>query len=131
MSVDTFQTHDAAAACAPPPAGVYTPLPSFFKNEWNGDPDYDAMERYCERLLASGVTGVILNSPTAESMSLCPGERLGFLTTISDFLAKRSQTALASPAPSTGFTTARPGRASVKCIDASSPGLVFVTRFGF
>jgi hypothetical protein len=34
---------------ASPPAGLYAPVPSFFKGEWAGDPDEAAAKRHFDR----------------------------------------------------------------------------------
>ncbi|ORY30995.1 hypothetical protein BCR39DRAFT_527559 [Naematelia encephala] len=62
-----------------PPRGVYVPVLSFWKGEWNGDPDYETFERHLNRMISAKVHAIVLNTYFAEAAHTCQGERKGHI----------------------------------------------------
>ncbi|EGV61723.1 2-keto-3-deoxy acid sugar aldolase [Yamadazyma tenuis] len=60
---------------APPPRGVYTPLPTFFKNDKNYSLDLDTQMRHLDYIHNSGVSGVLVGGSNGEAVHLEREER--------------------------------------------------------
>ncbi|CDK28641.1 unnamed protein product [Kuraishia capsulata CBS 1993] len=60
---------------SPPPAGVYTPIPTFFKKDGYAI-DYDAIVAHCQFLHKAGIQGAAIHGSTGEGVHLTRTERV-------------------------------------------------------
>lgn len=58
-----------------PPKGVYTPLPSFFKNDDNYSLDLDTQLEHLQYVYSAGISGVLIGGSNGEAIHLTREER--------------------------------------------------------
>lgn len=69
------------SAIPPPPPGIYTPIPTFFKKDLVTI-DFDSQIKHAEFLIKSGITGLVVMRSTGENAQLTREERFSIISQI-------------------------------------------------
>jgi 4-hydroxy-2-oxoglutarate aldolase len=104
----------------PLPRGVYVPMPAFFTPE--DEIDIPATQRHTARLLAAGVTGLVVHGSNGEAVHLSPRERRAIIEAVVDTVRHDADLAL-GPVPIIAGCSAQSVRETIAlCREAREAG---------
>ncbi|KAL2154537.1 hypothetical protein VTH82DRAFT_3213 [Thermothelomyces myriococcoides] len=114
------QQEQGAFPMPPLPRGVYVPMPAFFTN--NDEVDIPATQRHVARLLAAGVTGLVVHGSNGEAVHLSRRERRGIAEAVADAVRHEADYSHA-PVPIIAGCSAQSVRETVElCREAKDAG---------
>ncbi|KAK4044390.1 hypothetical protein C8A01DRAFT_12258 [Parachaetomium inaequale] len=106
---------------APLPKGVYVPMPAFFHASDNDAIDIPATQRHTARLLAAGITGLVVHGSNGEAVHLSRRERRAIIEAVAD--AVRHETDSHVPVPIIAGCSAQSVRETLElCREAKDAG---------
>ncbi|KAL2161680.1 hypothetical protein VTH06DRAFT_8242 [Thermothelomyces fergusii] len=116
------QQQEGAFPTPPLPKGVYVPMPAFFTDA--DEVDIPATQRHVARLLAAGVTGLVVHGSNGEAVHLSRRERRAITEAVADAVRHEADYAYAhAPVPIIAGCSAQSVRETVElCREAKDAG---------
>ncbi|KAL2193735.1 hypothetical protein P885DRAFT_71937 [Corynascus similis CBS 632.67] len=116
------QQHHQQQIPIPLPKGVYVPMPAFFHPANNDAIDIPTTQRHAARLLAAGVTGLVVHGSNGEAVHLSRRERRAVTEAVADAVRHEAD-ALHAPVPVVAGCSAQSVRETLElCREAKDAG---------